>query len=577
MKNLTLLICILTGNLALAQTDWIQKTDFGGTARWSAIGASIGTKGYIGMGVDNNGRQNDFWEWNQATNAWTQKANFPALGREGAIGFTIGSKIYVGTGYDGSIVKNDFWEYNPSTNTWIQKANIPVERAEGVGFSIGTKGYMLTGSTNSGSSLNDLWEYDQTNNTWTQKANVPAPATFLASGFSIGTKGYLLVNQFNFWEYDPATNTWTQKANIGAINYIDRAADFSANGKGYIGGVGQNSDELWEYSPTTNTWKHLENIPNGERGIATGFAIGNLVYIGTGYSSPVKKDFWEGNPSNLCSYPSLTSQPTIQTANLFGNSIFSVAASGSGLNYQWQTNNGSGFQNISNSGQFTGANTNTLNISNILTNNDNQLFRCKVSSGFCSIESDSVPLNVTCIPLVTTQPNNQSASVGNNTSFSVQSSYSNISYQWQTDFGTGFQNVSNAGQYSGTNNDTLIVSSVTTTNNNQLFRCLILSGTCIDTSSNVSLSVGVNSISEYLSKNGNCSIFPNPTNESINVKVSSDLIGSNYLIIDQLGKAIHSGKLSTETTKIDISILPSGVYFIRLKDTNDFTFQVSKQ
>lgn len=391
MKNSTLLIFILTCNLAFAQTDWIQKTDFGGTARFSAIGASIGTNGYIGMGKDNNGRQNDLWEWNQSTNAWTQKANFPALGREGAIGFAIGNKLYVGTGYDGNTYKNDLYEFDPITNTWIQKANIPVGRAEGVGFSIGTKGYMLTGSTNSNfNGSNDLWEYDQTNNIWTQKANVPTTGTFLASGFSIGTKGYLLVNQTNFWEYDPATDTWSQKANIGASSNIDRAADFSANGKGYLAGIGQNGDELWEYTPTTDTWIHLENIPNGERGIATGFSIGSLLYVGTGYESPYyKKDYWEGNPSNL--------------------------------------------------------------------------------------------------------------------------------------------------------------------------------------------SVGVNSISEHNSKKSICSIFPNPTNESINIKVLSNIIGTSYLIIDQLGKEIFVGKLTNETTTLDISFLSSGLYFIKLKGRNDFAFKISKQ
>jgi hypothetical protein len=578
MKNLTLLIFILTCNLAFAQTNWVQKTDFGGTARWSAIGASIGTKGYIGMGRDNNGRQNDLWEWNQATNSWMQKANFPALGRAGAIGFAIGSKLYVGTGYDGNTYKNDLYEFDPTTNTWTQKANIPVGRAEGVGFSIGTKGYMLTGSTSSNiGGDNDLWEYDQTTNVWTQKANVPTTGTFLASGFSIGTKGYLLVNQTNFWEYDPVTDTWTQKANIGVSYNINRAADFSANGKGYLAGIGQNSDELWEYTPTTNTWIHLENISNGERGIATGFSIGNLLYVGTGYGSPYKKDYWEGNPSDLCTYPTISAQPIIQTANLFENSTFSVLASGIGVNYQWQTDNGSGFQNISNTGQYSGANTNYLNISNILTNNDNQRFRCKVFSGYCSINSDSVSLNVTCIPLVAIQPNNQSASLGNNVSISVQSSYSNINYQWQTNFGTGFQNISNAGQFNGANNDTLTVSSVTTTNNNQLFRCLVSLGTCIDTTSNVSLSVGVNSISEHESKKSICSIFPNPTNESINIKVLSDLVGTTYLIIDQLGKEILVGKLINETTTLDISFLSSGLYFIRLKDRNDFSFKISKQ
>ena len=163
---------------------------------------------------------------------------------------------------------------------------------------------MLTGSTNiEPTGSNDLWEYDQTTNTWTQKANIPVTGTFLASGFSIGLKGYLLVDKSNFWEYDSETDVWTQKANIGISNNIDRAGGISINGKGYLGGIGQNNEELWEYTPPTNAWKYLGNIPSGERSIPIGFSIGNLLYIGTGYGyrngDVFKKDFWEVNPSNL--------------------------------------------------------------------------------------------------------------------------------------------------------------------------------------------------------------------------------------------------------------------------------------
>ena len=39
-----------------AQNTWTQKADFGGTARSSAVGFSIGSKGYIGTGYDGNYR-----------------------------------------------------------------------------------------------------------------------------------------------------------------------------------------------------------------------------------------------------------------------------------------------------------------------------------------------------------------------------------------------------------------------------------------------------------------------------------------------------------------------------------------
>lgn len=72
-------------------------------------------------------------------------------------------------------------------------------------------------------------------------------------------------------------------------------------------------------------------------------------------------------------------------------------------------------------------------------------------------------------------------STGNTSQFSVTSSVTNPFYQWQTNLGLGFQNLSDAGQYSGSTTNTLSVSNVTIANNNQQFRCIVTDGTCEDT------------------------------------------------------------------------------------------------
>jgi N-acetylneuraminic acid mutarotase len=89
----------------------------------------------------------DFWEYDPATNAWTQKADFRGGARYGATGFSIGSKGYLGTGRDENLFPfKDLWEYDPATNAWTQKADLGVEgRKWAVGFSIGSKGYIGTG------------------------------------------------------------------------------------------------------------------------------------------------------------------------------------------------------------------------------------------------------------------------------------------------------------------------------------------------------------------------------------------------------------------------------------------------
>jgi len=101
---------------------WTRKADFAGLRRSGAVGFTIGNKGYIGTGVtlDENGFSNyssDFWEWDQETNKWTRKADLEGNPRVNAVGASIGEKGYIGSGinndFEWGIIINDFWEYDP--------------------------------------------------------------------------------------------------------------------------------------------------------------------------------------------------------------------------------------------------------------------------------------------------------------------------------------------------------------------------------------------------------------------------------------------------------------------------------
>ena len=225
-----------------ATNTWSQKADFAGTARYNAVGFSIGTKGYIGTGDDGAptpNLRNDFWEYDPSTNTWTARANFGGTARNNAAAFSIGTKGYVGTGIDNLTTfarRNDFWEYDPSTNVWTQRANLTVAgRSQARSFSIGNSGYIVGGELSL--ALQDTWEYNPTANTWTQKANHPSSINSqTASSFAIGTKGYVCTGNTSrtCFEYNPATNTWTQVANL-ASDARNRATAFAIGSKGYLG------------------------------------------------------------------------------------------------------------------------------------------------------------------------------------------------------------------------------------------------------------------------------------------------------------------------------------------------------
>ena len=101
--------------------DWTEKASLPvSSARAEAVGFSIGTKGYIGTGNLKAGiggtALRDFWEWDQKTNIWTRKAELEGNAKFDAVGASIGDKGYIGAGiidFEWGIIINDFWEYDP--------------------------------------------------------------------------------------------------------------------------------------------------------------------------------------------------------------------------------------------------------------------------------------------------------------------------------------------------------------------------------------------------------------------------------------------------------------------------------
>jgi hypothetical protein len=295
----------------------IRKADFppvGG--RYQAAGFSIGTKIYMGLGYDwDDNYQNDFWEWDQATNVWANKADFPGNFSGRIVSFSIGTKGYlVVNNYNYLNINsstNDLWEYDPAANGWTQKASLPSVKAGSVAFSIGTKGYIGCGYDDDVHAARDFWEWDQATNVWTKKDDYPGSSTVGAVGFSIGNKGYIGTGNGygntlykDFWEWDQSTNVWTMKADFGGASR-SYAVGFSIGNKGYIGTGSSNSallKDFWEWDQDTNVWTMKADFKGIARSLAVGFSIGNKAYIGTGMgrgsgNEYAIKDLWEYDPN----------------------------------------------------------------------------------------------------------------------------------------------------------------------------------------------------------------------------------------------------------------------------------------
>lgn len=220
---------------------WTQKANYPGSGRYGMVGFSIGSFGYIGTGWAGSGggggQFKDFWQYDPSNNVWIQKADFGGAPRYSAVGFSIGNKGYIGLGY--SPLHNDFWEYDPSANSWVQKANFPSVRQAATGFGLGSKGYVGTGYNN-GTSYKDFYEFDPVSNTWTAKSSVPGLRRRGAVSFAIGSYGYLGMGYndttylTDFSRYDPTNDTWTEIASIGGVPRYASFA-FANNSYGFVG------------------------------------------------------------------------------------------------------------------------------------------------------------------------------------------------------------------------------------------------------------------------------------------------------------------------------------------------------
>lgn len=223
----------------------------------------------------------------------------------------------------------------------------------------------------------------------------------------------------------------------------------------------------------------------------------------------------------------------------------------------------------------------TLRIGGPHWNNDPECFKGNIDDigiwNRALTQQEIVDLYNGCQLSINTQPLSQTINLNNNAQFFVNSLNPNATYQWQTNLGVGFQNLNNVGQYSGTTNDTLTISSLTINNNNQPFRCIINSGSCSDTSNVALLTVNNNVGVDEFKQDNLFSVYPNPAQTVINVKVDSKLIGEPFTVIDNTGRVVSSGKIRSENTVIDLGNLSNGVYLFNVGNNMKQQFKILKQ
>jgi N-acetylneuraminic acid mutarotase len=250
---------------------WKTKASFTGIPRERAVAFSINGKAYIGLGYNRDEEiqeLGDFWEYDPIADTWTQLHNFGGSARYNAVGFAANGKGYVGTGNDGSNYDGDFWEYDPAADAWQEIASYPGQkREEATAFILNDKAYICAGRNN-GITDNDFYEFDPATKTWTNltpTSDVDWYGSFTtavhrygAVSFTLNGMAYLCtginssgVADNTGWQYDPTTQEWTAITAFEGSSRTD-AVSYILGGRAFVG-TGQSGssrfDDIWEFRP----------------------------------------------------------------------------------------------------------------------------------------------------------------------------------------------------------------------------------------------------------------------------------------------------------------------------------------
>jgi hypothetical protein len=261
--------------------------------------------------------------------------------------------------------------------------------------------------------------------------------------------------------------------------------------------------------------------------------------------------------------PLITVDPAPTSAYSGGTAIFSLQSGGTGSSFQWQRRlSGGSFVNVSNSGQFSGANSNQLQIQSLTLQNNQEAYRCLVSNLGCTDTSAIALLSVSCANQITQQPRDTLVRTGANVRFEVNFSPS-FTYKWYRISGINLLQLSDNSQTLGTTTHSLQLLNVQLTDHNTAYVCELLQGECADTSSFAILRVD-NAASVQEQGQNTLLVYPNPAHERMIIERSQEHVMSPLRIYDSLGRLFFESTSDELELVVDLRDWPVGAYFAQI-------------
>lgn len=308
-----------------------------------------------------------------------------------------------------------------------------------------------------------------------------------------------------------ATTSITSSAvmlNIGAPSFTTQPANqtvCSGSGATFTVVASGATTYQWQQDPATGTFSNMVGQTSAT------LTLSALTTASNAYRYRcVATNACSGTTNS--SIATLTVQAAINTNTISGDQNVCSGGTGVALTVADPTAGGNGTytfdwqsSTVSASGPFTstGVTTSGFTPSGIT---QTTYYQRVVNSGSCSSTSGVVTATVAPTFAIGTQPSSLITCPGTTASFSVATTGSSVTYQWQENTGSGFANLSNGGVYSGVTTATLAISNASLGMSGYTYRCVVTGvGACASTS--------INSSAATLTTN----ILPNITVQPANV------------------------------------------------------------
>jgi len=264
---------------------------------------------------------------------------------------------------------------------------------------------------------------------------------------------------------------------------------------------------------------------------------------------------------------SIGTQPLSSVLCAGSNATFNVAATGTGVSYQWQisTNGGGTFTNIA------GATTNTLAVNAVTAAQSGNQYHVVVTGACGPVTSSNVTLTVNSPVSITTQPVNAAICLPGTASFTIAATGTAVTQQWQvsTDGGTTWTNI--AGQ-TGT---TLNLTGITIGMNGYRYRA-VFNGTC---TSNLNSNGATLTVNEPVNITSQPVASQTCTDQTVTFSVTTEGLQSSYSYqwqvsvnggpyVNVTNGGVYSGATTANLTITNPGVIMSGwVYRVAVTRT----------